>query len=479
MMRSLAIVFFSLIFALISSRASSIAWSPNPVSGDWYTPENWIPQIVPNGPNDRAIFNSSSITNVSFPALSETRLDRMVFASAGFNLDVSAGATVTLDGAGILGGVSITVSGQLKFLNYAANYSHTGFGVSGGNPGGTVLFYGHSSSAPILSYSSGLVEYHDRSQAAGTSWELYPDDGVNPAAVMTFSDEAKADGASFGAATSSNQTVGPTIYLDDDSTAKGTTFLLSDISVIDISGHNAPGVTIGTLLLRGQVYLGTNNLSVIDSNTSPFYGSIHDGGASGGTGGSLTLLADNNPSFTLSGASDYTGGTVVEGGILLAASSGTGSVTGAGPVQVNGGGLGGHGVIAGAVTIGTGTGTGASLSPGIHLGGGQTLTMRQSLTFASDATFEASVNSEMVTANSVATQGVTIASGAQLTLTDVRASTLPVGTTFTVIDNTAANPIAGTFSNLPDGATITAGANTFQASYEGGDGNDLTLTVVP
>jgi hypothetical protein len=50
---------------------------------------------------------------------------------------------------------------------------------------------------------------------------------------------------------------------------------------------------------------------------------------------------------------------------------------------------------------------------------------------------------------------------------------------FTVIDNTAATPIAGTFANLADGSTITIGSNTFQAGYEGGDGNDLTLTVVP
>lgn len=32
---------------------------------------------------------------------------------------------------------------------------------------------------------------------------------------------------------------------------------------------------------------------------------------------------------------------------------------------------------------------------------------------------------------------------------------------------------------IPDGGSITLGNNTFQASYSGGDGNDLTLTVVP
>ena len=54
-----------------------------------------------------------------------------------------------------------------------------------------------------------------------------------------------------------------------------------------------------------------------------------------------------------------------------------------------------------------------------------------------------------------------------------------IGTVFKAIDNTAAAPIAGTFVNLADGSIFTVGNNTFQASYEGGDGNDLTLTVVP
>src|SRR3989442_11047965 len=51
-----------------------------------------------------------------------------------------------------------------------------------------------------------------------------------------------------------------------------------------------------------------------------------------------------------------------------------------------------------------------------------------------------------------------------------------------LVKNTCAQPIAGTFANLPEGATLTAafGAQTFllQISYTGGDGNDATLTVV-
>ncbi len=48
-----------------------------------------------------------------------------------------------------------------------------------------------------------------------------------------------------------------------------------------------------------------------------------------------------------------------------------------------------------------------------------------------------------------------------------------------MISNTSANPISGTFSNLPEGAIVNVNGNSLQASYEGGDGNDLTLTVVP
>ena len=57
--------------------------------------------------------------------------------------------------------------------------------------------------------------------------------------------------------------------------------------------------------------------------------------------------------------------------------------------------------------------------------------------------------------------------------------TLNLGKKFVAISNTAATPISGTFANLPDGSMFAVGPNTFQVSYEGGDGNDLTLTVVP
>ena len=75
--------------------------------------------------------------------------------------------------------------------------------------------------------------------------------------------------------------------------------------------------------------------------------------------------------------------------------------------------------------------------------------------------------------------GVSIENNHDFSFTAVTKKILPVGQVFVVISNTAATPISGTFGNLSDGGSFRAGQNTFQASYEGGDGNDLTLTVVP
>jgi hypothetical protein len=74
---------------------------------------------------------------------------------------------------------------------------------------------------------------------------------------------------------------------------------------------------------------------------------------------------------------------------------------------------------------------------------------------------------------------VTIHSGAIFAFRGTTQGALQAGLVLTAIDNTSATPIVGTFSNLSDGAVLTANGNNFQASYEGGDGNDLTLTVVP
>jgi len=68
--------------------------------------------------------------------------------------------------------------------------------------------------------------------------------------------------------------------------------------------------------------------------------------------------------------------------------------------------------------------------------------------------------------------------GAQFVFADLGNGSVTSGEVFIVINNTSASPINGTFANLGDGSTFTSsGGTTFLVSYEGGTGNDLTLTV--
>jgi hypothetical protein len=94
-----------------------------------------------------------------------------------------------------------------------------------------------------------------------------------------------------------------------------------------------------------------------------------------------------------------------------------------------------------------------------------------------DSTYRVTLNSSLPAADRVRARGVRLRRP-QISQVDLSTSVLAPGTVFLIIDNTPPTPISGTFSNLADGATITASSNTYQANYEGGDGNDLTLTVV-
>ena len=143
--------------------------------------------------------------------------------------------------------------------------------------------------------------------------------------------------------------------------------------------------------------------------------------------------------------------------------------------------LAGGGTIAGPVTIGTGSGAGAIVAPA--QGGNKQLTiaMQSSITLNADATYTYTFkkNRNGTKADQVIANGVTINSGAMIALSGHTSVALRQGLVLTLISNTSANPISGTFSNLPDGGIVTINGNNLQASYEGGDGNDLTLTVVP
>jgi autotransporter-associated beta strand protein len=292
-----------------------------------------------------------------------------------------------------------------------------------------------------------------------------------------FRDDSQASAATLIATASSGDTEdsGGGILFFDTSTGDTARVELVGNGFLDLREHDTPKLTIGSLSGDGLVFLGAANLSVGSNNLSTkFSGLIEEN--SEGTSGSLTKIGTG--SLKLSGANTYTGGTIVEQGKLVVGNS-TGSATGTGPVQVNGGTFGGKGIVSGNLTVGAGSGGGAILAPGAAGSTPTVLTIQSNLTFKADAIYLFKLNAKKARTDMVMANGATIEAGAQFEINAVGNKKLTTGKVFTAIGNTAATPISGTFANLADGSTVAFGVNKLQVSYSGGDGNDLTLTVVP
>ena len=175
--------------------------------------------------------------------------------------------------------------------------------------------------------------------------------------------------------------------------------------------------TIGMLAGSGTVLLGSGTLTQTDQGASSFSG-------------------------TLSGTSTY----VIASGVTL---KGTGTYTT--PIAVQSG-----------ATIAPGN------SPGIIGTGDLTLAGGSTATFEIDGTTAGSGYDQ------INVTGTVTISGATLDL-DIGYSSVE-GDSYVLINNDGTDAVTGTFDGLAEGATLTLSGRTYQISYAGGTGNDVTLT---
>jgi autotransporter-associated beta strand protein len=412
------------ILAPMVAHAGSATWDLNPGSGDWNTAGNWTPATVPNGPADVATFALSNTTFVSLSA--NTEVDSVIFTPAAtnpYNIGANSGITLTLSGTGITNNSGIA---QSFFFNEETQMLFT----NSASAGNATIFHGDSSyalqfsdrstagSATIQSGVFALVNFFNTSTAGnaligspafGNGIHFYDDSSAGGAtlvggeegSISFFNHSSASNATMFG-----SQNEG-SIDFNDSSTAGsatvhgfGTRIIFSGLSEggtaaiellfdgadqlnssLDISVHNAPGVTIGSLEADADfppdfppiVFLGANNLTVGSNNLSTtFSGVIQDEG-------SLTKIGKGI--LDLTGANTYTGVTNINGGVLKV----DGSISS--NTFVNRGGvLAGIGTVNGNVTNNAG-----EVSPGDVFGGPGVLTAGGNYTQTRTATLSISI----------------------------------------------------------------------------------------
>jgi len=385
--------------------------------------------------------------------------DHSTMIAAGGSGDHGEGAAIIFFDSSTAANAAITVTG-------ATNPTAYGGGIlifEGSSTAGASIITNEGTSIVASSGGTRFAEDATAENATITAEGASGPDGF--AADVVFEGNSDAENATLIANGGTNGGDGGTIQFWDTSDGGTARIELFGNGALDLSNVADTYLDLGSIEGNGMISLGDrHNISIGTNNLSTTFSGVIEGDSSLGKVGSGTL--------TLSGANTHTQGTYVSSGFLKVTNR-TGSATGTGQVNVyDGGTLGGSGIVGSNLLVHAG----GTLAPGT---GTTTLTVKKLLDFDGNSNYVWRVKTASAKADKVIGGKVQIIGGALFTGIAIGNALLSPGAAFTAIENTSPGPISGTFDNLPDGGTIKIGNNTFQANYEGGDGNDLTLTVVP
>ncbi len=223
----------------------------------------------------------------------------------------------------------------------------------------------------------------------------------------------------------------------------------------------------GRLTLAGgvaftDVFSSTRNVRLSGDGEGLVTGAIQNGGLA-----TVAIAKTGAGQWTLAGTNSYTGATTVSAGTLLLNGSSSSAVT------VSGGTFGGSGVISNRVTISAGTN-----APGSPLG---IQTVWSNYVVSAGGTLKININGtnlgsqySQVAVRNGNSGSVTLAGA----LSIGAVPGLATNSTFVIIDNDGTDAVSGTFAGLANNATFFQSGYTWRVSYVGGDGNNVTLTIL-
>lgn len=173
-----------------------------------------------------------------------------------------------------------------------------------------LYFYNTSTAGSATITNADLLVFRDNSTAGNAS--------ITNSNTIDF-----VVGSTAGSAVITNNAGGTTTFQDNSTAGNAQLINNAANAVFDFSGSSGPNgdhkLSAGSIAGNGTFYLGANALTVGGNNLSTTVsGVIADGGASGGTGGSLVKTGTGT--LTLAGTNTYTGGTTFAGGTVSVSS---------------------------------------------------------------------------------------------------------------------------------------------------------------
>jgi len=349
------------------------------------------------------------------------------------------GAAVRLRGpvSTYSGTITVPQSGKFELQTIDATGSQMGTGtliVTGGTT--TTTNAGTFSIINVRNNSGTDVDFGNNVQVTGTGTSFFNLIGSSPAgSTVKFGDLLIGDGQAIGAV------------------ATGSSLYTLAFNTVHLNGGN---ITFTPQPVGNTNFLSAENIR-LHTVTQNAPSSITMNGAA---------------TLTFAGPATYTGLTTINSGTVAV----TGSINGSSGVIFNGGTLTGTGTISSPITVGNNDpAVNAVINPGgINEIG--TLTVGPTTFSNPDAQFQIELNSTDLTADKLMVIGSLDlgAAIAQFSGIDLGVTSLQNNEIFVIAS--ANGGVTGTFAGLPEGATVTIGANPFTISYLG---DQITLTAIP
>jgi hypothetical protein len=249
----------------------------------------------------------------------------------------------------------------------------------------------------------------------------------------------------------------PLMLMGDLSFANGFSIQVTFTCNVDLKlGSSLRFEPAITSFYNGAVDVNGQTLTIDSYNTT--VASLNGGGTVNVTGYGMTITGNGTFSGTIIGAAEVLG-SIPNANMTLTSSS--------------------PGGLSGTGTVGVVTTTGSILRPGAHPpccpGSATGVLHTKSLSIGGTSAFEVELAPVSVSDAIQVTGTVTLNAPLHLSLVSGAPS---VGQSFTIIDNDGTDAVSGTFTGLPERATVSLGGQVLRISYQGGDGNDVVLAVV-